>query len=130
MSHRTEQIESTLLRAIAQALQRRVADPRIRGMVSVTRVKVSPDLHDAQVYISVLPDQYQNTTLQGLRHASRHVQSLVREQVAMRSVPELDFRLDEGLKKQEKIYEAIHRGMERVEEKPSDDAGEEGADDE
>ena len=116
MSHRQEQAESTLMRAISQVLQRQVSDPRITGLVSITRIQVSPDLKDAYVYVSVLPEQHQNKTLHGLRHAAGHIHSLVRKLVAMRSVPKLDFRLDESIKKQAAVEQAIREGLERTEQ--------------
>ena len=111
MSYRKQQVESTLKRTISQVLSRRLSDPRIVGMVSITRVDVSPDMHNATVYISVLPDTYQRRSLGGLRHAARHIHSLVQSAVAMRTVPRLSFQLDESLKKQNEIFEAIDRGM-------------------
>ncbi|MFA9477210.1 30S ribosome-binding factor RbfA [Phycisphaerales bacterium AB-hyl4] len=114
MSHRIAQIESTLKRVIADVLHRRISDPRIEGMISITRVKVSPDLHNAFVYVSVLPEAKQKTTLAGLRHASRHIHSFVKKGVALRAVPHLDFRLDESIKKQAGIYDAIRRAAERT----------------
>ncbi|MFP4145617.1 MAG: 30S ribosome-binding factor RbfA [Phycisphaeraceae bacterium] len=128
MSHRIEQVESVLQRAISQVLQRKLSDPRIRGMVSVTRVKVSPDLHEAQVFVSVLPEQYEKTTLSGLRSAASHIHSLLRKQVALRSVPRLDFRLDESLKRQAELHEAINRGIDRSGDEEGEAGEEPGAD--
>ncbi len=121
MSHRIAQIESTLTRAVAQVLQRQIADPRIEGMVSITRVKVTEDLATAFVYVSVLPEQHQRKTLYGLKHAARHIEGLARKLVALRQVPHLEFRLDESLKKQAQVYAAIDEAMQRTEpetEKP------------
>lgn len=111
MSKRTEQIESVLLRSISKVLTRQISDPRIVGMISVTRVDVSPDLHDAYVYVSILPDRYEKRTIQGLKHASGYIHSLVRKDVAMRAVPRMDFRLDSTLKKSAVIFDAIRRGL-------------------
>lgn len=113
MSHRTQQIESTLQRAIAEVLQRRISDPRIHGLISITRIKVSPDLREASVFVSVLPEQNQKKVLYGLRHAAGHIQSLVLKQMVIKTVPHLDFRLDDTLKKSAGIFEAIQRGVER-----------------
>jgi ribosome-binding factor A len=116
MSHRLPQIESTLKRALATVLSQRLSDPRIEGMVSVTQVTVSPDLHDAYVYVSVLPAKYQSRTIYGLRHATGHIHQLVCREVSMRTVPRLEFRLDESLKRQAKIMGAIQRGTKRLPE--------------
>ena len=126
MSKRTLQIESTLRRAISTVLAREISDPRITGLVSVTRVQISPDLHDAYVYVSVLPAKYGKRTLAGLKSATRHIQSLVLKQVALRAVPRIEFRLDEMLKKQSEVLAAIQRGMGREAEKEPGAAGAEG----
>ena len=111
MSHRLEQIESTLRRAISQVLRRDMADPRIVGMVSITRLEVSADLRDAQVHISVMPARYERRTLQGLRHAAGHIHARLCKAVSMRTVPRLNFRLDVTLKKQAEVFDAIRRGL-------------------
>lgn len=114
MSHRTEQIASTLRRNLAEVLMREMNDPRLEGaMVSVTEVKVSPDHHWAEVYISVLPEGAQTRVLHALRHASRHLHSLLRKRLPIRVVPKLDFRLDKTIKRQAEIFDAIHEGLHR-----------------
>ena len=121
MSKRQEQVESLLHRAVAEVLQRGLADPRIKGMVSVTRVETSPDLRHAHVYVSVLPEQYESRTIHGLRDATMHLQSEVKKRVALRLVPHLDFRLDETLKKQADVFAAINEGLERSGLPPAED---------
>lgn len=115
MSHRIQQIESTLRRALAEVLQSKIADPRIVGLVSITKLTVAPDLKNAYVYVSILPEKYERRTIAGLRHATRHIQRLAREKVALRVVPHLDFRLDESLKKQAALEQAIREGVSRTE---------------
>lgn len=120
MSHRKEQVQSTLKRAISQVLARQISDPRIVGMISITQIDISPDLRNAKVYVSVLPEKYQQRSVHGLRHAASHIYSLVCKVVALRIVPKLDFRLDESLKKQDAVFEDIRRGIE-LEQKTNDD---------
>ena len=111
MSHRKEQIESTLKRVISQVLSKGLSDPRVSGIVSVTHVDVTPDLHDANVYVSVIPQQAQRRTVQGLSHAAGYISSIVRREMVMRSIPHLRFRLDETLKKQAQVFDAIEAGL-------------------
>ena len=107
MTHRIEQVESTLQKALAQVLQRKISDPRIRGLVSITGVDVSPDMKHATIAVSVLPEQYAKRTVAGLRAADRHIQGEVKKLVALRVVPHMRFELDASLKKAEEVYEAI-----------------------
>ena len=114
MSQRVKQIESLLQRAVAQVLQRGLADPRIKGMVSITRVDVSPDLKQATVLVSILPEHHESATLHGLAAASHHIQQQVKRLVALRLVPHIRFKLDQDLKKQAAVFAAIDEGMKRT----------------
>lgn len=122
MSKRIAQVESTLQRAIAEVIQRRVSDPRIAGMVSVTRVEVTPDLKHAVAHVSVMPETYQRRTIGGLKAAQRHIQSLTGKLVAF-PMPHLRFELDRGLKREAGVYDAIkdaNRRTGETEDRPAD----------
>lgn len=113
MSHRLAQIASLLRRAISEVLQRGLADPRITGLTSITRIDVTPDLAEAFVYVSVLPDEQAATSVAGLNHAAKHIHDQVRHKVTLKHVPKLRFRLDEMLKKQAEVLAAIREAEER-----------------
>ncbi|MGB0766982.1 MAG: 30S ribosome-binding factor RbfA [Phycisphaeraceae bacterium] len=113
MTHRIEQVESTLRKALAQVLQRRLSDPRIRGLVSIIDVDVSPDMKRATIAVSVLPEEYEKRTVAGLKAANRHIQSEVKKLVALRVVPHLSFELDQSLKQAERVYQAIDEAKAR-----------------
>ncbi len=99
MLHRRERFASALRNVVAKLLQTELSDPRIRGLVSVSRVEVSPDLRLAKVYISVLGSKgEQKSSLAGLRHSAGHLQSLLKKHLEFRVCPKLDFRLDDELK--------------------------------
>lgn len=107
MSHRVEKIESTLARAVQEVLRRGLHDPRARGLISVTGVDVSPDLHNAIVFVSVLPEEHQDLTLHALRHAAKHIRREAGELMAIKRLPDLDFRLDLSLKKQAEVFDVL-----------------------
>jgi len=109
MSHRKEQAESVLTRAISEVLSRDLSDPRIMGLVSITRVDLSPDHRYAKVYVSIMPDKYEARTIAGLQAAAGHIFARVRPKVAMRTVPKLQFLLDKGLKKEAEILHLINQ---------------------
>lgn len=108
MSHRIEQIASMLQRAIAEIIQREISDPRMSGgLTTITRIDVTPDLAEAFVYVSVLPDDHATRTVAALNHAHRHIHDGVKRRVSLRHVPKLRFRVDESLKKQAEVLDAI-----------------------
>ncbi|QDU71219.1 30S ribosome-binding factor RbfA [Mucisphaera calidilacus] len=114
MSHRIEQIASMLRRAISEVIQREISDPRVTGLTSITRIDVTPDLAEAFVYVSVLPEEHATRSVAGLNHASRHIHDGVIRRVSLRHVPKLRFRLDQSLKKQAEVLDAIRVANERT----------------
>jgi len=107
-SIRQQKVASQIQRIVATVLLRDVADPRIDGLVSVTKVEITRDLREAKVYISILGGKRPGpTTLEGIRSAGRHIQSEVAQNMAMRFAPRLTFVLDESLKKQAEILKLI-----------------------
>lgn len=107
MSQRTEQIASVIHAAVQRVIIKGLNDPRVRGLISVTKVEVTPDLAEARVYVSVLPAEHSELTMHGLRSAAGHIQSEIRKDVAAHRLPRLSFRLDESLKKQAMIERSI-----------------------
>lgn len=115
MSHKTEQVAAALHRAVAETLSRGLNDPRMDGsLVGVTHVDVSPDLRNARVYVSVLPDNHRRRVLAALKHATRYVQTESQKRLATRLMPHLEFRFDEKLKKQHAVLEAISEAVRRT----------------
>jgi len=107
-SVRQLKVASQLQRIVATVLLRDIADPRIDGLVSVTKVEITRDLREAKVYLSVLGGQRTpETVLQGIKSAGRHIQSEAAEGLALRYAPRLTFVLDESLKKQAEILKKI-----------------------
>lgn len=107
LSHKLQQFASTMQRAIAEVLVRGLGDPRVRGLVSVTRVEVDPDLRQARVFVSVLPEEHERLTLEGLVDAAPHIHRQIKGRMDTRAVPHLDFRLDTQLKKENATLAAI-----------------------
>ena len=111
---RPKQVSSVLSRVIQERIIRGFADPRIRGLVSVTKVELSADLLTAWIGISVLPDKYGTRVLAGLRSADGLFRKLVRDETSLRRVPRLIFRLDSSVKDEAALDAAIRDGLDSV----------------
>ena len=110
-SIRPDRIGSLLGRILQERIVRGFADPRIRGMISVTAVEVAPDLRNAVVRVSVLPASHGPRTIGGLRSVAGLLRRTVRDETSMRRVPDLEFRLDDSLKRDAALDEAIRDGF-------------------
>jgi ribosome-binding factor A len=117
MSRRTERVGSTIQHELAQIMMRELNDPRLTGMPSITRVKVSPDLSIADVYITVMgtPGQ-QQAALNALRHSAGLMRTKLTGQLTLRQAPYLKFHIDENLKKELEVLDLLRKAREENEE--------------
>ena len=120
--HRTDQVGAQVQQEIMEIIRRDLKDPRI-GFVSITGVRMSPDLRTARVRISVLgDDDEQRRTLAGLRSATGLIRrELGRRLENLRFSPELRFEIDTSIEYSVRISKTLReilpeRGQERGEE--------------
>jgi ribosome-binding factor A len=96
--HRTDQVGAQVREEIMEIIRRDLKDPRI-GFVSITHVRMSGDLRQARIGVSVLGDEAERKrTMEGLRSATgviRH--ELGRRLENLRFSPELRFELDTSI---------------------------------
>src|SRR5438034_6132908 len=101
MSRRTERVSSTIRQELAAIMQRELNDPRLTGLPSITRVKVSDDLSVADVFITVMGTAGQQTAaLNALKHSAGLMRTKLTKQMTLRIAPFLKFHIDEELKKE------------------------------
>lgn len=110
MRIRPEKVAHLMRREVADILQRRVRDPRVSAMVSVTDVEVTPDLSFARVYVSIMgPEAERAATLEALRHAAGFVRHELGERLDLREVPEVRFVHDESLERGARVEDLLKR---------------------
>ena len=109
MHDRTAQIAAVIRAEVQQVLSRGLNDPRVRGLISVTKVDMTADLSEARVFVSILPAEHAELSMHGLRSAAGHIQREIASAIAMKRMPRISFRLDESLKKQAEIDAAINQ---------------------
>lgn len=111
--------QSTRQQKVARELQRDLAEIiRSKGMaafggamVTVSEVRVSPDLSIAKVYVSIFPSSKQEEVMRILEESGKSIRGELGRQVAkqLRIVPELDFYLDTTLDYVEHIEELLKK---------------------
>ena len=102
-NNRLNRINEELKREISNIINYEVKNANVTGMISVTSVKISPDLRYAKVSISILNSKNVKQTLAGLKAASGFIRTRIAEKINLRTTPELVFELDESLKYGERI---------------------------
>ena len=82
-------------------------DPGI-GFITLTRVKVSPDLQIARVYYTTLGDDAARTqTAKALERATGFFRRHIGEALRLRRVPELQFQFDESVAHQDRVEQIL-----------------------
>ncbi len=110
MSRRTERINGLLRQEISQLLSRELNDPRLSGVVSITRVETSADIGHARIYVSVLGSRDdKQTVLRGINSAAGFMRRELRDRLSLRYIPALNFILDESIEEAEHIFELMDK---------------------
>src|SRR3954451_24207463 len=118
MSRRTERLGSTIQQELAQIIMRELNDPRLTGMPSITRVKVSPDLSIADVYMTIMGTPGQQTAaLNALKHSAGLMGVKLTKVLTLRVAPYLKFHIDENLKKELTVLSLIEKANKEAAER-------------
>jgi ribosome-binding factor A len=104
---------STIQRELMEIIMRDLNDPRLSGMPSITRVKVSPDLSIADVYVTIMGTEgAQTAAINALRHSAGIMRTRLTKVLSLRQAPFLKFHIDEALKKEMAVLDAIRKANE------------------
>lgn len=98
-STRLQKIARLFQRDIAEIIQKELADTVRGSLVTVTTVRVSPDLAYAKVYISIFPFERSEAVLEAIKEKGWLVRKLLgaRNRNQLKIVPELEFFVDDSL---------------------------------
>ena len=100
---RLGRVNEELMKAISHIITYELKNPDVTGMISVTRVKVTPDLKYAKVYVSILNPKSVEETMKSLKESEGFIRSQVAKTVNLRITPELAFEYDDSIEHGEKI---------------------------
>jgi len=100
-TRRQEKVARVVKEVVSDAIANHLNDPRITGFVSVTRVEMSPDLRNADVYLSVFSEagNAKNQSFVAIDHARKRIQSLLGAALESKFCPVLRFHRDEQFQK-------------------------------
>jgi len=111
MSIRREKIENLIKEEISLIFLYKIQDPEL-GLITITNVKVSPDIRIAKVYFSVYDKDKREMILEKINELNGFIRSQLASKIKLRFVPELNFYIDDTLdyvEKMENLFKKIHR---------------------
>lgn len=110
-STRQLKVASQIKRDMAEIIRSRGMAAFDGALVSVSGVKISPDLSQAKVYVSIFPSSKSQTVMELIEAQSRALRGELGRRVGkqLRIVPELQFFLDDSLDYVEHIEELLKK---------------------
>lgn len=105
-SNRIGRINEEIQRELATLIPT-VKDPRVTGMISVTAVDTTPDLHYAKVYVSMLDKSSAAEVVKGLKSAGGYLRREISRALNLRHTPQLIFEEDHSIDKGAHILELL-----------------------
>lgn len=104
-STRQQKVARLIHRELAEVLQREGQGMVLQSMVTVTEVRITPDLSIARVFISVFPPEKRQSALQQVNDSKKDLRMKLAARVRnqLRVVPDLHFFIDDTLDQAERI---------------------------
>lgn len=106
-------IEKEMAKVISQVLFEEIKNPKIKGLVSVTNVRVTEDLKFADVYFSILSDINtqkidKESVLEGLNQIKGFLRKRVADEIEIRFIPEIRVKLDNSMENAARISKLLN----------------------
>ena len=95
--------------ALVHALQRGdVHDPDLETVsITVSEVRVSPDLKHAIAFVMPLMGQNKDNVLAGLRRSRNYIRGIIAKATTWKFVPDIDFELDRSFEQSDKVDQLL-----------------------
>ncbi|TCM71015.1 ribosome-binding factor A [Acinetobacter calcoaceticus] len=101
-SQRLKRMGDSVQRELSELIRQELKDPRLGGLVTISAVKVSPDLGYADIYVTVMGRELENDqneqahqeTLTVLNNASGFLRQELSRRIKTRVTPRLRFHYD------------------------------------
>ena len=106
-SNRMNKIDEELKKEISTIISTELKNPHLTGLISVTKVKTTPDLRFARVYVSMINEKSKKENLTILKQSSGYIRSAIAKRVNLRTTPELIFEFDESMEYGSRIDEIL-----------------------
>lgn len=109
MSFRTERVNELIKEELSRLIKNELRDPRISEcVISVTKVKTTPDMKYSKIYVSVYGDKSKQTQVfDAIAGAKGFLRKNLASILTTRYAPELVFELDDSLDYAMRIEEVL-----------------------
>jgi ribosome-binding factor A len=104
MSIRQEKVNNEIKAVVANFLE---AESNNLSLITVMSVDVSPDLKNAKILISVLPEGKEKAALDFCKRKRSEIKQELKKKMNLRVIPFVDIEIDKGEKNRQKIHDLL-----------------------
>jgi len=119
MSYRIDKVEHLIKEEISLIFLHKLSDLNL-GFITITNVRVSPDLKIAKIYVSVLEKEKRTLVLNKIEDKKGYIRTELAHRIRIKFIPELKFYIDDTLDYVEKIEGLIKKIHEDDGNKPNE----------
>lgn len=129
MNQRLQRLADQIQRTLSVLIRDEINDPRLTGFVTISSVKVSPDLGYADIYVTILEPSNDGgmnidahrESLQVLKNASGFLRTELSHTMKTRTTPRLRFHYDEVTAHGNYMTNLVNEAMKKTGDTPTDD---------
>ncbi|RLC35091.1 MAG: 30S ribosome-binding factor RbfA [Candidatus Nealsonbacteria bacterium] len=108
MSRRIQKVNQLIKKELSQIVLKEM-DFLKKVLVTLTRVDTSPDLEQAKVFISVIPEEESQQALETLNKSIYYLQQKLNQRLKMRPVPRIKFMEEKRTKEAGRVEELLEK---------------------
>ena len=97
MVERTDRIEEEIKKIVSKLIDNGIKDPRVNGLISVTKVDVSKDMKYCKIYVSMIGTKDKDEAMKGLDSAKGVVRKEIGSKIRTFNTPEVKFIYDDSM---------------------------------
>ena len=102
-NNRLDRVNEELKKTLSNVITFELQNSKVTGMVSVTKVRITPDFRYAKVYVSLLNSKSNTKTMEGLKESAGFIRAQIAKTMNLRVTPELSFEIDDSMEYGAKI---------------------------
>ncbi|WP_435979606.1 ribosome-binding factor A [Psychrobacter sp. DM4] len=128
MNQRLQRLSDQIQRELAVLIRDEVNDPRLTGFVTISSVKVSPDLGYADVYVTIMEPELNDAmvktnheeSVKVLNNAAGFLRTELSHSLKTRTTPRLRFHYDEVTARGNYMMDLISQAVTKTEQNEDD----------
>ena len=129
MNQRLQRLADQIQRELAVLIRDEVNDPRLTGFVTISSVKVSPDLGYADIYVTIMEPELNDAmtksshedSIKVLNTAAGFLRTELSHSLKTRTTPRLRFHYDEVTARGNYMMDLINKAVTKTEQNESDE---------